>query len=102
MAAALYSWPLMTEPATPPVSTPAPAPAVTWWHYHRRLYNWMLSFAHRPAASLALFMFSLVEAIFFPPPPDVLMIPMMLERPRRAWFYAGVCTAGSIVGGATA
>ncbi len=69
------------------------------WHLHRRLYDWMLSFAHHRFATGALFVFSFVEAIFFPIPPFVLQIPMTLERRGRAWYYAGVCSVASVVGG---
>jgi len=39
------------------------------------------------------------ESSFFPVPPDVMLIPMSLARPQRAWLYALVCTATSVVGG---
>ena len=82
---------------TPPSA--APAKPVTWWHYHRRLYDWMLTFAHSPYATVALAAFSFCEAIFFPVPPFVLQIPLTLERRNRAWFYAAVTTLSSVAGG---
>jgi membrane protein YqaA with SNARE-associated domain len=63
------------------------------------MYDWMLTFAHSPYATLALFVFSFTEAIFFPIPPFVLQIPLTLERRERAWYYAGVCSLASVVGG---
>ena len=42
---------------------------------------------------------SFAESSFFPVPPDVMLIPMSLARPQRAWFYALVCTAASVLGG---
>ena len=45
-------------------------------------------------------MISFAEASFFPIPPDVLLIPMALARPQRAWLLALVCTAASVAGGA--
>jgi membrane protein YqaA with SNARE-associated domain len=39
------------------------------------------------------------ESSFFPIPPDVMLIPMSLARPQRAWLYASVCTATSVLGG---
>ncbi len=78
----------------------APAKTVTWWHYHRRLYDWMLSFAHSRYATAALCVFSFCEAIFFPVPPFVLQIPLTLERRSRAWFYAFVTSVSSVLGGA--
>jgi membrane protein YqaA with SNARE-associated domain len=89
----------VAPPSPPPHSPDAPITPVTWWHYHRRLYEWMLTFAYRPWAAAALFLFSMAEAIFFPPPPDILQIPMTLERPDRAWYYAAINTVGSVVGG---
>jgi len=40
-----------------------------------------------------------IESSFFPIPPDVLMIPMILARPRRAWLIAGIALAASVLGG---
>jgi membrane protein YqaA with SNARE-associated domain len=59
----------------------------------------MLSFSHSPWGTVALGVFSFCEAIFFPIPPFVLQIPMTLERRSRAWYYAGVTTACSVLGG---
>jgi len=42
---------------------------------------------------------SFAESSFFPVPPDVMLIPMSLARPERAWLYASVCTATSVLGG---
>jgi membrane protein YqaA with SNARE-associated domain len=42
---------------------------------------------------------SFAESSFFPIPPDVLLIPMVVARPDRAWRYAAVCTLASVVGG---
>lgn len=42
---------------------------------------------------------SFAESSFFPLPPDILLIPMILARPRRAWLIAAVCTIASVLGG---
>src|SRR5260370_40779632 len=42
---------------------------------------------------------SFAESSFFPLPPDILLIPMILAQPRRAWLIAGVCTVASVLGG---
>jgi membrane protein YqaA with SNARE-associated domain len=42
---------------------------------------------------------SFVESSFFPIPPDVMLIPMSLARPQRAWTYATLCTLTSVAGG---
>ena len=65
----------------------------------RRLYDWTLSLSARPSAPYALAAVSFAESSFFPVPPDVMLVPMILARPDRAWFYATVCTAASVVGG---
>ena len=67
--------------------------------WHRRLYWWVLSWAEHPQATWALFLLAFAESSFFPIPPDVLLIALCLGRPRRALFYAGVCTVGSVLGG---
>lgn len=66
----------------------------------RRLYHWVLSWADRPGGPAALFGIAVAEASFFPIPPDVLLIPLAIGKPRRAWWFAGLCTAGSVVGAA--
>ena len=65
----------------------------------RPLYDWTLSLAARPSAAYALGAVSFAESSFFPVPPDVMLIPMALARPDRAWFYALVCTLTSVAGG---
>lgn len=59
----------------------------------------MLSFSRTRYALLALAGFSFAEATFFPLPPDILQIPMTLERPDRAWWFATVNTVASVLGG---
>lgn len=70
------------------------------WAIHRRLYVWVLSFAHHRHSTSALFVLSFAESSFFPVPPDVLQIALTLERRERAWFYAMVSTIASVLGGA--
>ena len=65
----------------------------------RRLYDWTMSLADHPKALWALAAVSFIEASVFPIPPDVLMIPMILAAPRRAWLIALVATLASVVGG---
>ncbi|RDI51242.1 YqaA family protein [Microvirga subterranea] len=65
----------------------------------RRLYDWTLSLAARPSAPYALAAVSFAESSFFPVPPDVMLVPMMLARPDRAWAYALICTVSSVIGG---
>lgn len=65
----------------------------------RRLYDWTLSLAARPSAPYALAAVSFAESSFFPVPPDVMLVPMMLARPDKAWRYALICTIASVIGG---
>lgn len=65
----------------------------------RRLYDWTLSLAQTPHALWALAIVAFIESSFFPIPPDVLMIPMIIAAPRRAFLIAGVATLASVLGG---
>ncbi|HMN96586.1 MAG TPA: YqaA family protein [Phycisphaerales bacterium] len=82
-----------------PHALPDLRPPVPRWAYHRRLYDWTLSLAHRRHATTALFLVAVMESSFFPIPPDVLQIALSLERRSRAWWYATVSTVGSVLGG---
>jgi len=65
----------------------------------RKLYDWTLSLSAHPRALWALAAVSFVESSFFPIPPDIIMIPMILAQPRKAWLIALVATVASVVGG---
>lgn len=65
----------------------------------KRLYNWVLGWANTRYGTPALFFLSFAESSFFPVPPDVLLIALSLSIPKRAFFYATICTAGSVLGG---
>ncbi|HBB84040.1 MAG TPA: DedA family protein [Sulfitobacter sp.] len=65
----------------------------------RRLYDWTLGLAQHRHALWALAVVAFVESSFFPIPPDILMIPMIIARPRRAWLIAGVALVASVLGG---
>ncbi|MBM1556750.1 DedA family protein [Sulfitobacter mediterraneus] len=65
----------------------------------KRLYQWTLSLAEHPHALWALFLVAFVESSFFPIPPDILMIPMIIAQPRRAWLIASVALFASVLGG---
>ena len=66
----------------------------------RRIYDWCIAAAHKPYALWMMGGVSFAESSFFPVPPDVMLIPMSLARPQRAWLYALVCTITSVLGGA--
>ena len=63
------------------------------------LYNWTMQLANNPRAIWFLGIVSFIEAIFFPIPPDVLLIPMILANIKKAWLYAFVTTITSVIGG---
>ena len=63
------------------------------------LYNKTMELAGHPQAIYFLAIVSFIEASFFPIPPDVMLIPMVLMHPSRAWLYALVATICSVLGG---
>jgi len=65
----------------------------------RKMYAWTLHWAGTPYALPALILISFLESSIFPIPPDVLLIPMVLAHPKKAWTYAFACTGASVVGG---
>jgi membrane protein YqaA with SNARE-associated domain len=65
----------------------------------RKLYDWTMSLAESRHALWALFIIAFIESSFFPIPPDVLMIPMIIAMPTRAFYIAAVATVGSVLGG---
>ena len=65
----------------------------------RRIYDWCIDAAHKPYALWIMGAVSFAESSFFPAPPDVMLIPMSLARPQRAWLFAAVCTVASVTGG---
>ncbi|WP_438960862.1 YqaA family protein [Nereida sp.] len=65
----------------------------------QRLYNWTLFMAEHPHALWVLALVSFVESSIFPIPPDILMIPMILAAPSRAFVIAGVALVSSVLGG---
>jgi membrane protein YqaA with SNARE-associated domain len=65
----------------------------------RRLYNWTISWAERPGGAWALFFIAVVESSVFPVPPDVLLLALAVGAPKRALWFAAICSAGSVIGG---
>ena len=65
----------------------------------RGLYNWTMSLANSRYALWMLAVVAFIESSVFPIPPDVLMIPMIIAAPRRAFLIAGVATVASVLGG---
>lgn len=65
----------------------------------RRLYDWVLALSHSPRAPQALGAVSFAESSFFPIPPDVMLVPMVMAKPHKAWNYAAIATIASVIGG---
>lgn len=65
----------------------------------RKLYDWCINAAGKPHAAWVLSAVSFTESSFFPVPPDIMLVPMALARPDRAYYYAIVCTIASVLGG---
>jgi membrane protein YqaA with SNARE-associated domain len=64
-----------------------------------RVYAQTLALAASRYATAALALAAFAESSFFPLPPDLLLIPMILAQPRRAFLLAGLCTVMSVLGG---
>ncbi len=65
----------------------------------RRIYDWCIDAADKPYALWVLGAVAFAESSFFPVPPDIMLLPMSVAQPKRAWLFAGVCTAASVLGG---
>ncbi|HXP05918.1 MAG TPA: YqaA family protein [Stellaceae bacterium] len=65
----------------------------------KRLYDRLIDLAAGPNALWALIVVAFVESSFFPIPPDVVLIPMILARPGAAWRLASICVLASVAGG---
>jgi membrane protein YqaA with SNARE-associated domain len=65
----------------------------------RRIYNWCIDAADKPYALWILGAVAFAESSFFPIPPDIMLLPMSLARPARAWLFASLCTIASVAGG---
>ena len=64
----------------------------------KRLYDWMLSWGDSKWGALALFLFAMAEASFFPIPPDVLLIALCIGATSKSFRFGAICLAGSIIG----
>lgn len=65
----------------------------------RRAYDQLITLSARPEAPWALGGVAFAESSFFPLPPDVMLVPMCLAEPERAWRYAFIATLASVAGG---
>lgn len=65
----------------------------------RRLYDWVIRLSEHPKAPAALFGVSFAESSFFPLPPDLMLVPMVLAERLKAWRFALITTIASVLGG---
>ena len=65
----------------------------------RKLYNWTLEKSSQKEAPWFLSIISFAESSFFPIPPDIILIPMVLAKKTKAFFFALICTISSVAGG---
>ena len=65
----------------------------------RDLYDWMMALASERSAPWALAIVSFIESSFFPIPPDVMLVPMVLADRESAWRFAAIATVSSVLGG---
>ncbi|MDO8608786.1 MAG: YqaA family protein [Phaeospirillum sp.] len=65
----------------------------------KQLYDWMMDKAAHRHAIWWLAAISFIESSFFPIPPDVMLIPMVIAAPTRWWRIALICTISSVIGG---
>lgn len=79
-----------------------PPACLPWWHWHRRLYNWVVHWADTRYGLPALIMLAITEPICVPIPADVLVIGLCLGKPRKALFYGLICSFFSVLGGTIA
>ena len=65
----------------------------------RGLYDWTLRLAHHRHAVRSMAAVSFAESSFFPIPPDVVLVPVVLANRDRAYTIAAICTISSVLGG---
>ncbi len=65
----------------------------------KKMYDWVLHWAETPYGVPALFILAFAESSFFPVPPDVLLLALAISIPTRSFYFALICTIGSVVGG---
>lgn len=72
------------------------------WEIHKRLYNWVLSWAQTKYGMIALIVLAIVEPICVPVPADVMVMGMSLGKPKKAIRYGLICSCFSVLGGTIA
>ena len=67
--------------------------------WFRQIFDRSLLWVQSPSGVWALFFLALAESSFFPIPPDVFLIVLCIAAPSKSFRYAGICAAGSVIGG---
>ncbi|MHC1703930.1 MAG: YqaA family protein [Tenuifilaceae bacterium] len=67
-------------------------------NWFKNVYDWVLEWAETPYGPMALFILAFVESVFFPIPPDVLLIALALGSTSKSFKFALICTIGSVAG----
>ncbi len=67
--------------------------------FFKDIYNWVLSLSRKKNSNYSISVLSFSESIFFPIPPDVLLIPLCLGNRHKSFYFAFLCTISSIIGG---
>jgi len=75
---------------------------IAWWHWHRRVYNWVIHWADTRYGICALIILAVTEPICVPIPADVMVIGMCLSRPRKSLRFGLTCAVFSVLGGTIA
>tara|TARA_B110000116_G_C16559959_1_gene457062 strand:- start:129 stop:713 length:585 start_codon:yes stop_codon:yes gene_type:complete len=68
-------------------------------NYLKKIYDWTLLKSKHPKAPWFLGLISFTESSFFPIPPDIILIPMIITKKVNAFLYAFICTVSSVLGG---
>ena len=71
---------------------------MSFTQFVRKIYDWVINLSANRHASFWLFVIAFVESSFFPIPPDIMLIPMILALPKKAWHFAFIATMGSVIG----
>jgi len=75
---------------------------VAWWHWHRRLYDWVVGWANTRYGMAALILLALTEPICVPVPVDILVVGLCFGKPKRSLRYGLTCAFFSVLGGTIA
>ena len=75
---------------------------VAWWHWHRRLYDWVIHWADTRFGVPALIILAVCEPVIVPIPVDILVIGLCFSKPKKAIKYGLICSLFSVIGGTIA